>query len=174
MPNFCQNRLEVSGDVAVIEQFANRVRKGNSILSFDSLIPTPPEMLVGDALLGASPAWYTWRCENWGTKWDAQDSLDVEGVQQYNKHFCLVTQWMDGVDFLTAWSPPSAFVEKASALYPELTFMLRFYEGGVGFAGEQCFEDGELISELILEDETSEEYKEYRAEHFGYEEEVAL
>jgi hypothetical protein len=169
MPNICQNKLEVGGNAKVIEQFANLVKRGNKILSFESVLPTPPEMLTEEASVGSSPAWYTWRCENWGTKWDVMDCLDVEKERECNKRFCVVTAWLDGVYFETAWSPPSFFVEKVASLYPDLTFVLRFYEGGAEFAGEQYFENGSFAFEYIYEDSTSEEYKEFVTEHFGYE-----
>ena len=51
------------------------------------------------------PQWYDWCVENWGTKWNVEDDVDVS----YNKN----TDEYD-ITFDTAWSVPSSIVEKYS------------------------------------------------------------
>lgn len=51
------------------------------------------------------PQWYDWCVENWGTKWNVEDDVDVS----YNKN----TDEYD-ITFDTAWSVPSGIVEKYS------------------------------------------------------------
>lgn len=51
------------------------------------------------------PQWYDWCVENWGTKWNVEDDVDVS----YDKN----TDEYD-ITFDTAWSVPSGIVEKYS------------------------------------------------------------
>lgn len=80
-------------------------------------------------------SWYEWCLANWGTKWDA---YEVE----VNRDVGLVR-----LEFLTAWSPPIAWVEFASDKYVDLTFEDRWIEEG-GMRGHFRCENGELVSEV--------------------------
>ena len=60
--------------------------------------------------------WYSWNCDNWGTKWDACETrLSWEGDD-------LV------INFDTAWDVPREFIEKLSHLYPDVTIDVFAYE----------------------------------------------
>jgi hypothetical protein len=79
---------------------------------------------------------YGWQSAHWGTKWDAcEASLD------YQEPTAL------GYSFDTAWGPPIALFDKVSNDFPTLTFTLRYHEGGMGFAGDTVWSDGELESD---------------------------
>lgn len=67
--------------------------------------------------------WYDWQVQKWGTKWDVTAELvsDDEGFLEY--------------EFDSAWSPPTAWLEKVAKDYPLLQFMLKYEEEGVGFMG---------------------------------------
>lgn len=47
--------------------------------------------------------WYTWRIDNWGTKWNAHDTRIVSS---------------EVVEFTTAWSPPHKVIAKLAAKFP--------------------------------------------------------
>jgi len=59
----------------------------------------------------AAPTWYEWRCEHWGTKWNACNA-EVSDNGDGSLH----------VKFDTAWSFPFPIFEKLVADFPTLTF----------------------------------------------------
>ena len=53
------------------------------------------------------PQWYDWCVENWGTKWNVEDDIDVnydKNIDEYD------------ISFQTAWSVPTGIVERYSEL----------------------------------------------------------
>jgi hypothetical protein len=132
MPNWCYNKLIVSGPSQQLKRFVERVRSfddaGNEIpLDFETLIPTPPELLrkqrkYDDKLhlylkrITADPGidnddWYTFRVRRWGTKWN----LDNETEREERPGEVIYT-------FNTAWSPPLPWIKTASEQFPDLLF----------------------------------------------------
>jgi hypothetical protein len=77
-------------------------------------------------------AWWDWRVQNWGTKWDIgwDDSRDKAELSGDHDMF---------VNFQSAWSPPL----DAYATLVEMGFSIRayYFEGGCCFCGR--WEDGE-------------------------------
>jgi hypothetical protein len=70
--------------------------------------------------------WYTWRCVNWGTKWDADNScLNVRFVEDYAAV----------IDFDTAWTPPMPVIMRLGQLYPEYRFRLTWHEINMDMQG---------------------------------------
>lgn len=90
--------------------------------------------------------WYDWNLSNWGTKWDVNDKhgpkMEIKGhkssgarqVWNRKKRICLT--------FDSAWSPPSEGIRKISGDYPSLTFILRYAEAGMVYAGTEVFSGG--------------------------------
>lgn len=75
--------------------------------------------------------WYTWSIDNWGTKWDAYEPIEVA--------------YEDGssvaeVLFTTAWGPPDSFLWKVIDMFPALTITNRWSEEG-GCEGYDTYED---------------------------------
>lgn len=105
--------------------------------------------------------WYTWRCNHWGTKWDAsfsdsgpfiafgQEGMDVELTKQAQG--LVSTPVVAVYKFDTAWGPPEPVVEAASEQHPQLEFVLRYGEPGEGYAGEVRFISGLAVSKESLE-----------------------
>jgi len=67
--------------------------------------------------------WYHWAIENWGVKWDFDAIAD-----SHDDDFLYYV-------FETAWGPPTKFIKKAALLYPDLYFVLKYDEPGMGFMG---------------------------------------
>ncbi len=82
--------------------------------------------------------WYDWCIKNWGTKWGSYGSELYGNGKTYLKYM-----------FDTAWSPPIAALEKISTDYPNLLFVLKYQEEGMGFKGKATFQDG-LIEDQEL------------------------
>lgn len=105
--------------------------------------------------------WYTWRCDAWGTKWDAsfsdsgpfialgQEGMDVELTKATQGG--TFTPTVAVYKFDTAWAPPEPVVEAASEQHPELEFTLRYGEPGEGYAGEARFIAGLAVDRQNLE-----------------------
>ena len=69
--------------------------------------------------------WYNWRCQNWGTKWDAY-SLEIDDTDM--PHGFEVT-------FETAWSPPEEVCNAIRDQYDDLSISWFYDEPGCEIAG---------------------------------------
>jgi len=84
--------------------------------------------------------WYNWNVKNWGTKWNCSevwhDRVDndqtIEGDTSYN--------------FDTAWSPAEPVVAALAQQFPTLSITHRYCEGGMGYAGQVVYLNGEEVS----------------------------
>lgn len=115
MPNWCNNTITLThSDSSMIERAKKALQEGTFLNEF---VPVPPEMLETEA-------WYGFRINNWGTKWDV--GLDQGQIFRDKEHEI-------GFTFCSAWSPPTAAYEKLSDLgfYIEATY----YEPGMMFCG---------------------------------------
>jgi hypothetical protein len=112
MPNWCQNRLFVTGARHRVRKFQKLVKTDKSALSFATTVP------VDD---GDGDEWYARRLIAWGTKWDVgEDDVHAD----------------DGAyEFATAWGPPDTWLARTAGLFPDLHFQLIYEEPGIGFMG---------------------------------------
>jgi hypothetical protein len=95
----------------------------------------------------------------WGTKWDLADDEKKEAGD------CLLK---GGVDFHTAWSPPSEAIRALSEL-TGASFELAFYEPGEWFWGKESINDGEISTDIDSGSEsTKEELKDFLMQEMGY------
>ena len=127
MPNWCDNTLNLTHeDPSQIDRAIEAFKQGKLCEEFH---PVPPELLEDH---GIGTGWYSWRVNNWGTKWDVggETAGHVERLDDNNVYFA----------FESAWSPPIQFYQ---FLEEELGFVVNamYYEPGMGFAGR--FYDGE-------------------------------
>ena len=97
-----------------------------------------------------SSNWYDWNNNNWGTKWDANESF-------YNKEDKML-------QFETAWSAPGPIHQKMAEMFPDLTFQGSYADEDFGF-NTGNIEDGEIYP---LEGQSEEAY-ETAATLWGYE-----
>ena len=79
--------------------------------------------------------WYTWCCNNWGTKWNACD-VDI------NKGLLNLSY-----SFNTAWGPPNKWFTKLTEKYTNFEIRLEYEESGMDFAGFMDYSDGVLSEE---------------------------
>lgn len=123
MPNWCDNTLTLTHeDPTQIDRAITAFREGKLCQEFQ---PMQAELLEDES-------WYSWRIDNWGTKWDigGETAGHVDRLSENSVYFA----------FESAWSPPVGFY---SFLVEELGFTVdaMYYEPGMGFAGR--FYDGE-------------------------------
>ena len=138
MPNWCLNKLTITGPEADIRSFKEKAagtcpwskpeETEVEALNFHSLVPVPDEVLKA----GYEAAGCDWERKNWGCKWGADETTIVD-----EGGTCIT------YEFYTAWSPPIAFLEKVAVQWPSLQFVLSYEEPGVGFKGLAKFK-GEL------------------------------
>jgi hypothetical protein len=155
--------LEVSGSEKSIKRFKERSFPDGKF-SFNHLVPMPEKVRSLEhcaegmeplyaALDGKKPScgwdWYTWSIANWGTKWDVSEIIDL-----------IEDETNITLSFDTAWSPPCRWLEKASSKFPSLTFVLKYGEPGMCFAGEYTACKKLNIKEDISFEEGSDEYYE--------------
>lgn len=151
MPNWSYNHLKVSGKKDDLKKFVEKSLvkiidensgKESITFSINGTYPMPKE-LEGTPSPTKNPSkeliekygaddWYTWRLNNWGTKWDTH-SVTYE---------CFDTEFY--VDFDTAWSPPVLWLEKVMKDYPELIFDMDWMEESNAFCGRMICENGEV------------------------------
>ncbi len=73
---------------------------------------------------------WRWTVQNWGTKWGDCDTT-------FSNHG-------DSLEFFyqTAWSP--ATYTEISKMFPNLTFVIKYEEGGMCFLGCEVYQNGSL------------------------------
>ena len=91
------------------------------------------ERMAENVRLYGAEDWYRWQIDNWGTKWDAKDTI-VEQLDETNFN----------VRFNTAWSPPIDWFEKVIPMYPQLEIDLIFDEESQDYCGRMTGKDGEI------------------------------
>lgn len=134
MPNWCTNKLEVSGPLAGVRRFVEAQRDDAASLSFAKSVPEP-EGLEGRLL--------TWRVAHWGTKWDLDDETDLVVSEDAERDRCEAVY-----NFFTAWSPPLEWLAVVVEQYPNLVFRLVFAEPGMAFMGEGGGSEGRFSHEI--------------------------
>ena len=141
MPNWCWNHLEVTGDEKQLQEFVEKSTTNlekDKEFSFNGTHPQPEDLnitkgtqtqdekeqaMLNKAKYGYTD-WYDWRCDNWGTKWDACESY----INHNDIDFFSVT-------FDTAWSPPIEWIKYIMKDFPDLRFSLEYDEPGCAFGG---------------------------------------
>lgn len=106
-----------------------------------------------------APNWYTWRCENWGTKWD----IGEDGVNPYYDYENSILKY----SFNSAWSPVVPIAREMSRQYPDVLVEIFYEESGNVFAGKSSFKNGELLEEVEAND--SHDYRIFCKDELGYE-----
>ena len=124
---------------------------------FDSIVPQPKDIMgitvSVEALSQASaylqiPYWYEWRCNNWGTKWNADD---------VSVHNSIVT-------FTTAWANAEPVIKALSEKFPEVTITVKFADEDLGGGNNGCYSYTNGVVNWITEDSY-----EFACELWGYE-----
>jgi len=100
MPNHCYQQVTIKGPRALISQIEDNLKLEESRFC-DLISPMPFEMWIAPDQ-GSLGAWYEWRNENWGTKWDVC-SVEVEiadsSLNRPDRRTLEFKCW-------TAWAPP--------------------------------------------------------------------
>ena len=116
MSNWCSNRVSITHkDPIKFKELCDAIAK-SELCSYlmpepdynkTVVMPTFPE-ISGNEPVDPSSAWWDWRSQNWGTKWE----LNLEEV---SPELCHDTNTVS-MFFDSAWSPPLGIYNKAVEL----------------------------------------------------------
>lgn len=140
MPNWCENNLHLSHpDPKMMEK---AVEAWNSGKFLGTLVPEPDykavqvkptfttNMATGEPkpeFVDPEHAWWDWRVQNWGTKWDIGKCDDYDNSAKLDKDGTMF------VYFNSAWSPPTDGYETLLDL--GYSICAYYFEGGCAFCG---------------------------------------
>ena len=113
MPNWCMNSVTIRGNPEKLAAIKEAADKGEML---QHMVPMPKEYLDDQS-------WYSWRIENWGTKWDAGEAYgDIDGDTL-------------SLSFDTAWGPPTTAYDTYTTENDDMHIEADYYEPGMGFVG---------------------------------------
>lgn len=136
MPNWCNNSVDITGPVDVIQAAWNRTDDGSNLL--EAITP------IGE--------WdYGMAIDSWGTKWD----INGEGLEFVDNQdgTASITGWFD-----SAWSPPLQAFATFCDNNPGVNAEIFYQEEGMCFVGrwnnvegDDCHKYAEATSKTIRE-----------------------
>jgi hypothetical protein len=116
MPNWCTNQFTIQHeDPEQIKKVKKAMEEGNL---FNTFVPEPE--LEGNA-------WFTWRVNNWGTKWEVSDYFGTAETPN-----------SISAGFVSAWAPPTPIYDAMVA--EGFKVQAYYYEPGESFGG--IYNDG--------------------------------
>jgi hypothetical protein len=142
MPNHVTNRIYFPPNIkkGMLEKLTSVDEKQKRYVDFNNLIPTPDYIYQGN--LGIEERkkygknnWYDWRCENWGTKWNAYETQICE----------------DYIQFCTAWNVPTPVLKKLSEKFPQNKIALLVNNEGSRYNFGIIFENGKEIVNRVID-----------------------
>ena len=129
MPNWCSNSITISGPTETIKQLWDDAH--TDVETFEllqAMVPMPQELEGTTAPNASGPDWYSWRVQNWGTKWDISDEgLEYVDNKDGTSH---ITGWFD-----SAWGPPVTAYDTFLDDMDNCSIEASYEEGGMDFAG---------------------------------------
>jgi len=160
MPNWCSNRVEITGPADDADHLRELMTTAESSFDFNAIIPMPVEYdntSVSDEvreLKYGHPDWYSWALENWGTKWNSDQAQWLSTAEPQEPDLVHV------VYFDTAWGPPFPIIFALSERFPSLILRLSYCEPDLRFGGFVSVKAGEVLANRETEcgwQEVSEE-----------------
>lgn len=128
MPNWVDNDLRIYGSEEELRKIKDFVTNEDGEFDFKKIIPPPDHPDYNDeplSVIDKSPFnWYNWNWDNWGTKWNARESI-VTGPEDGCLH-----AW-----FQTAWATPVPVTMALSKLFPSVRIEHRYIEEADFFCG---------------------------------------
>ncbi len=146
MPNWCSNEVSIIAEneegTEELKQFIKdcftEEEEGDEkpLLDFEKVIPYPdsappkyPQAInIEEQMKHPFSKWYNdfgydWCIENWGTKWNACEQVNVLGEEEID------------LDFQTAWSPPQGIYKKIQTRLPNCSISWFYREDGMQLSG---------------------------------------
>lgn len=148
MPNWVKNIVTIE-DTEALKKMLTKDNEGKLQFDFNVVLPMPEELSTTQyptedtskklkelkEKYGASN-WYDWRCDNWGTKWNASDAVLIDD---------------NTIEFDTAWSTPEPVIKAISEKF-KTRVVVRYADEDIGYnCGEYEYSNGELEYEYDAE-----------------------
>ena len=170
MPNYCYNSFELTGPTDKIKALWAAATTTDNDSLLQAMVPMPEELENTTAPSESGLDWYSWRVNNWGTKWDI-DPADLELVEEGD------TSYITG-SFTSAWSPPTTAYDTFLSENEDCTITSSYDEEGMSYVGiydnghDECYgydlSDLSDIPDHIIEefalDERREQWLEWNEE----------
>lgn len=147
MPNWCSNRVEITGPEDDAAQLRTLMTTADCNFDFNAIIPMPQEYddtSVSNEerqLKYGHPDWYEWSCENWGSKWNSDRAEWLSTANSAEPELVQVAY------FDTAWDPPFPVIFALSERFPALILRLSYFEPDMGFGGFVTVKAGEVLAD---------------------------
>lgn len=144
MPNWCQNKLEITFSESQREALHNALfstdEANDLYLDFRRLLPIPESLDLSDVWGDHEKLearcqhnlkhhgytdWYDWCINQWGCKWNASSTYLLSNEEE---HLCIL--------FDTPWSPPEFWFRSLCEAFPDIDASLSYWEPGIYFAGD--------------------------------------
>ena len=147
MPNHCYQQVHIRGPREIVKEIYEHLELANPV--FCQLIkPMPFNTFVKPRVSRkgcSTPAWFDWRCDNWGTKWEVCNvEIMDEGFTDLGNPLDDDCEAEFSFNCWTAWAPPipvwSHLVElgiKVDADYQDEGGM---FEGRYVNGDDECWE----------------------------------
>ena len=155
MPNWCNNRLQITGPNKIIDKIERIVKEEDNQPGLLNYFRPMPEELSDSEKYPADgserPAlvkkyghssWYDWAVNNWGTKWELCEFFGVERIElkEQNEGESTIEFGFD-----SAWAPPINALAHWLEQNEECQATLSYWEGGCDFMGIwDNFDDNEF------------------------------
>jgi hypothetical protein len=121
MPNHCQNRINIHCDtVKQAKEIKDFLHSEETCFDLSKILPEPnydkvevlptfPDIKGNNEPVKKDEAWWDWRVQNWGTKWNTYDDELCYEEDDTTLYYT----------FDTAWSPPEPVIEALRNIYTE-------------------------------------------------------
>lgn len=129
MPNWCENELTIRGKGA--DKVVAFLKGKEGALDFNKVVRQVKEWWP----FKVNDYWYRWRIKYWGTKWNVGKEVSFVPMSRGSIKLC----------FDTAWAPPRPIISRLAYLFPNNTFTLKYWEGGMGFCGKLKVRDDQVL-----------------------------
>ena len=122
MPNTCQNKLTIKGDLTQLNHFISmiKVEEGQNCeegdFSLNNLYPLDTSEIEEEDL-------NDYKSEVWGTSYISNCKYTFKNETEII------------ISFYSTWAPPKEWLIRIARLYGRLTFKLKYNEPGIGFSG---------------------------------------
>jgi hypothetical protein len=133
MPNWVLHDIDITGPEVVLSRLATEcITEGG--LDFNKVAPQPPYVLqsIEDEESREpswdDPAWYTWRCAHWGTKWPARSGCTKRTPEKIE------------ISFYAANGVTLPIFKELTERYPALTIKVKYVIHGAS----PDFDSGEV------------------------------
>jgi len=148
MPNWITNKVQINEiNPQKLENFQNSLLNDEKEVDFEIVAPMPEELkdtvapskIPNKTLLKKYGVdnWYDWSNENWGTKWNASNTIINS----------------DTIIFQTAWNTPIEYFLKLSKRNLVVEFQVKYADEDIGSnCGILTFLKGEMIDYIDMED----------------------